>query len=174
MMTNYEILSQYSKDELIQLIDIYSKNWLALDGVWFQSIEQKSGMDEAMHHDREAWRRFTVIEARRIKEFLHLPEQAGIEGLARALKLRFYANICKDRLEISGNTLTYSVVECRVQTARGRKGMPFHPCKSVGIIEYSEFAKTIDSRFSCRCVSCYPDVTDETCCCRWEFTLKDE
>lgn len=171
-MNNYENLSSYSKDELIKLIKIYSKNWLAMDGVWFQSVERKFGMDEAMYHDEEAWRRFTVIEARRIKEFLKLSDDSGIEGLSKALNLRFYANINEDRIVIEGNTLTYSAIDCRVQTARKRKGMPFHPCKSVGIIEYSEFAKVIDSRFSCECVSCYPDITDETCCCKWKFTLE--
>ncbi len=170
-MNNYETLSQFSKDELIELIEIYSKNWLAMDGVWFQSIERKSGMDEAMYHDGEAWRRFTVIEAKRIKEFLKLPDNSGIEGLEKALKLRFYANINEDKIEIDGSTLTYTSVNCRVQRARERKGMPFHPCKSVGIIEYTEFAKTIDSRFTCECVSCYPDITDDSCCCKWKFTL---
>lgn len=171
-MTNYELLSSFSREQLIELIDIYSKNWLAMDGVWFQSVEQKLGMDEAMFHDAEAWRRFTVIEAKRIKEFLGLPDNSGLEGLAKALKLRFYANINNDVIEIEGNTLTYTSVDCRVQRARERKGMPFHPCKSVGIIEYSGFAKVIDERFTCECVSCYPDITDAACCCKWRFTLQ--
>lgn len=170
-MNDNEILSSFSKEELIELIGIYSKNWLAMDGVWFQSVEQKLGMDEAMYHDAEAWRRFTVIEAKRIKEFLHLPDNSGVEGLAKALKLRFYANINKDKIEIDGNVLTYTAVDCRVQTARRRKGMELHPCRSVGIIEYTGFAKTIDERFTCECVSCYPEITDDTCCCKWRFTL---
>lgn len=170
-MKNDEILSKYTKEQLIELIEIYSKNWLALDGVWFQSIEKKRGMDEAMYHDAEAWKRFTVIEAKRIKEFLKLPEQAGLEGLAQALRLRFYANLNEDKIEINGNELIYTMVKCRVQTARERKGMPFHPCKSVGIIEYSEFVRTIDSRIACEALSCFPDITDDTCCCKWKFTL---
>ncbi len=172
-MNNYELLNSFTKDELIKLIEIYSKNWLAMDGVWFQSVERKLGMDEAMYYDGEAWRRFTVIEAKRIKEFLGLGENSGIEGLAKALKLRFYANINEDKIEIEGNVLTYTSVDCRVQRARERKGMEFHPCKSVGIIEYSEFAKVIDSRFTCECLSCYPDITDKSCCCKWRFTLGD-
>ena len=172
-MLNYERLSSFSKDELIEIIEIYSKNWLALDGVWFQSVENKLGMDEAMYHDAQAWSRFTVIEARRIKEFLGLSENAGIEGLAEALKLRFYANLNKDSIEIDGNTLVYTSIDCRVQRARERKGMELHPCKSVGIIEHNEFAKEIDSRFMCECVSCYPDITDKTCCCKWKFTLQE-
>lgn len=172
-MNNYENLSKYTKDQLIELIEIYSKNWLAMDGVWFQSVERKLGMDEAMYHDAQAWKIFTVIEAKRIKSFLKLPDNSGLEGLAEALKMRFYANINDDKIEIDGKSLTYISVNCRVQRARERKNMPFHPCKSVGIIEYSEFARVIDDRIICECISCYPDITDTSCCCKWKFTLKD-
>ena len=170
-MQNYETLSALSKDELIQLIEIYSKDWLALDGVWFQSIEERCGMDAAMEHDVAVWRRFTQIEARRIKAFLRLGEHPGLEGLAQALRLRLYANINADRIEIDGNVLTYSVIECRVQAARGRKGIPYHPCKRVGLVEYAGFAREIDSRIRCDCVSCYPEITDARACCVWKFTL---
>lgn len=166
-----ESLRNYTKEQLIELIEIYSKNWLAMDGVWFQSVERKFGMDEAMEHDRNIWELFTKIEAEKIKNFLNLSEHPGIEGLKQALQLRLYANINKDEITVDGNTLIYRTKECRVQYARRNKGMDFHPCKSVGIIEYSGFAKAIDSRFSCECISCYPDITDSSCSCVWKFTL---
>ena len=220
-MNNKELLASFSKDQLIELIGIYSKNWLAMDGVWFQSVERKFGMDEAMFHDVEIWKRFTVTEARRIKAFLHLEEHPGLEGLATALRLRFYGSINEDSVELiydnpenadgpgdgeqtgepeaqenagcqkapdnadgpsaSKNTnapkasrLVYTMVDCRVQTARAKKGMEFHPCKPVGEVEYSGFAKEIDDRIVCRCLSCYPDITDTGCCCKWEFTYRDQ
>ena len=172
-MNNREMLARFSKDELIDLIGIYAKNWLAMDGVWFQSIEQKHGMDEAMYHDAEAWRRFTVIEARRIKELLQLPQRAGTEGLAKALRLRFYGSLNRDTITMDEKTLVYRMEECRVQTARMRKGMELHPCKSVGEIEYAGFAGVIDDRFVCECLSCHPERSDPTCCCAWRFTLQE-
>lgn len=172
-MKHNAALDALTKEQLIKLIKAYSKNWLALDGVWFQSVEQKSGMDEAMYHDAQAWRRFTVIEAKRIKKFLGLPDLAGLEGLKKALSLRFYANINEDEITIEGNTLLYRTLACRVQSARERKGMPFHPCKPVGEIEYAGFAQVIDPRITCECVSCYPDITDDTCACAWRFTLRE-
>ena len=171
-MNHQEVLERFSKEQLMELIGIYAKNWLAMDGVWFQSVERKYGMDEAMAHDAAAWERFTVIEARRIKAFLGLPEHPGQEGLAPALSLRFYGNLNRAEPELRGNTLVYRVADCRVQSARTRKGMPLHPCKSVGLIEYGGFARTIDDRITCRCLSCDPEVTDETCSCAWEFTLE--
>ncbi len=166
-------LNDLPREELLRLIELYSKNWLALDGVWFQSVEKKRGMDEAMEHDAAAWSRFTRIEAKRIKEFLGLPEPAGLEGLAAALSLRFYANLNRAETIIQGNTLVYRTLECRVQRARAGKGMPFHPCKLVGLIEYTGFAQVIDPRFRCECLSCYPDITDPDCSCAWLFTLAD-
>ena len=94
-------IEQLSKEDLLKLIDIYSKNWLAMDGVWFQSVENKFGMDEAIFHDENAWRVFTVVEANRIKEFLGLPKQAGLEGLKKALQFRMYANINEDEIIVT-------------------------------------------------------------------------
>lgn len=170
-----EFIQSLPKEKLIQLIEDYSKNWLAMDGVWFQSVEKKYGMDEAMYHDMEAWRRYTVIEARRIKQFLNLPEHPGLEGLAQALQLRFYTNVNEADLiwEDNGKVLIYRTRECRVQRARERKGMPFHPCKPVGEIEYAGFARTIDDRLACKCISCFPEVTDATCCCGWRFWIEE-
>lgn len=174
MMKN-DFIRSLSKEKLIQLIEDYSKNWLAMDGVWFQSVERTNGMDAAMYHDTEAWKRFTVIEAKRIKQFLNLPERPGLDGLAQALQLRFYANLNESDIirDDAQQVLIYRTRECRVQRARERKNMPFHPCKSVGEIEYAGFARTIDDRITCECISCFPDVTDATCCCAWRFKLEE-
>ena len=125
--------------------------------------------------NREAWRSFTVIEARRLIDFLGLDKDSGLDGLEKALKFRLYSTLNKDKVErIDDKTLRYYVTTCRVQEARKRKGLPDFPCKSVGIVEYSLFAKTIDKRFDTKCISCPPEVTDENHNCIWEFTLNGE
>ncbi len=169
------ILDNLSADELKELLRVYARNIYALDGVWFQSIEQATGMDEAMVHDRNAWRKFTETEAHRIKNFLNLPEQAGLDGLERALSLRFSA-LANPKVELlrENDTLIYKVVVCRVQEARRQKGMPYHPCKSVGIIEHKYFARIIDDRMECETVSCFPDVADDTCACSWRFWIRHD
>jgi hypothetical protein len=169
---NKERLSKLSKEQLIAYIDMCAKNWLAMDGVWFQSVEKKDGMDTAMWHDVEIWKKFTVFEAQRIKEFLRLPEHPGLDGLAKALQYRLYANLNKDEIVREGNVLIYRSIDCRVQRARERKGMEFHPCKPVGLVEYAGFAKAIDDRIQCTFVSCYPEITDESCCCAWKFWIE--
>lgn len=172
-MKDAEKINDLSKEELLEMNKIYAKNWLAHDGSWFLSIEEKYGMDMAIEMDREAWRKFTVIEAKRIIEFLELGKDSGIEGLKKALAFRLYAALNEDEIVVENeSTLVYRVKTCRVQDARTRKGLPSFPCKSVGIVEYSLFAKTIDERFETEVESCHPDISNPEYHCIWKFTLK--
>ena len=171
-MLTQEELEKLSREQLIELLLIDSKNLVAMDGVWFQSVEREQGMDCAMHHDEEIWKRYTRSEARRIKKFLGLGEHPGLEGLARALSYRMVDRANPSEVGYRDGRLIYKILVCRVQEARTRKNMPLHPCKSAAVYEYGGFAEEIDDRIKCRCVSCYPDVTDESCSCAWEFWIE--
>ena len=121
-MSHNKALDNLTREQLTELLEIYSKNWLAADGIWFQSVEKKHGMEEAMYHDVEIWKKFTVVEALKLKKFLGLPERPGLEGLAKALSLRFYANINDDEIRIEGNAA------CRRRgNARAWSSIPVRP-----------------------------------------------
>lgn len=164
---------QLSREQLLELNKIYAKNWLAHDGLWFQSIEKKYGMEKAIENDRDAWEKFTVIEAKRLIDFLELGTNSGIEGLKKALSFRLYAPLNDSEVEVEDkNTLIYKVKTCRVQEARRKKGMPDFPCEPVGMAEYSLFARTIDQHFETEVMSCPPHVNNAKYSCMWKFTLK--
>lgn len=167
------LLYNLSKEELVNIIIDDSKNWLAHDGLWFQAVEKRYGIDVAVAVDTDAWRHFTVIEARRIMARLGLASGGGIPALVECLKHRFYARInLQDFIECSETRVVFRMLDCRVQSARKRKGLADHPCKTVGIVEYSEFAKAIDPRITTRCIACPPDKHPEEFWCAWEFTLE--
>lgn len=167
------MLLDLSKEELVRIIVDDAKNWLAHDGLWFQAVEKRYGMDIAIEADIDAWRSFTVIEAKRIMERLGLQQGGGIPALVACLQHRLYARLnLQDVIEQSDNRVVFRMLDCRVQSARKRRGLPDFPCKDVGIVEYSEFAKTIDPRISTRCIACPPDGHPEQFWCAWEFSLQ--
>ena len=169
-----EFLEQLSKEELIGYIEDLSKNWLAIDGTWFQAVESELGIENAIKYDAESWKVFTVIEAKRIMQRFKIPQNGGISALIKALKFRVYANInIQEIVEISENRCVFRMNDCRVQSARKRKGLPDFPCKVIGIIEYGDFASTIDSRIKTKCICCPPDKHPEDYYCAWEFTIED-
>ena len=168
-------LKKLSKEELINYIEDLSKNWLAIDGTWFQAVEKKYGMDEAINCDIDSWKVFTVVEAKRIMKRFNIQENGGINALIKALKFRVYANINEQEIvEVTENRCIFRMNDCRVQSARKRKNFPDFPCKSVGIFEYSLFAKTIDKRIKTSCICCPPDKHPENYYCSWEFKIKED
>jgi len=167
-------IQNLSKTDLLKLIEVYSKNWLAHDGCWFLAAEEKYGMDVAMELDTKSWHRFAVSEARRIMKAFDIPQNGGLKSLAQAFNYRLYAAINKQEMEWADEkTLIFRMLECRVQKARRDKNLPDFPCKSVGIVEFSQFAKTVDLRIQTRCIACPPDKAEDFYCA-WEFTLAEE
>ena len=107
-MINAKKLDELSKEDLAELCKIYAKNWLAHDGAWFLSVEEKYGMDVAMDLDRESWRKFTVVEAARLISFLKLGKNSGIEGLRKALLFRLYSSLNEDSIIVENDTTLIS------------------------------------------------------------------
>jgi hypothetical protein len=162
-----------SKKELLKILDTYAKAWQAMDSCYFLALEEKYGLDIAIAMDVAAWKRFSPIEANRIMREFGIAENSGIEGLKRALQYRVYARLNKQSIEdVSDTQFIFRMNECRVQVARKRKGLPDFPCKPVGLVEYTEFARTIDSRIKTRCIACPPDLHPEEYWCAWDFTLE--
>ncbi len=167
-------LKELSREQLEYLLTDFAKRWLAHDGLWFQQVEQAHGMDEAIKLDAGAWENFTVMEARRIMEFLGLEPGGGLDALKKALHYRMYSLINRQEIiEQDPNTIIFKMNDCRVQSARRRKQMPEFPCRPVGLVEYAGFARTIDQRFETRCLYCPPGEHPEGSYCAWEFTLKE-
>ena len=169
----YPQLAGLDREQVEELLADAARNWLAHDGLWFQAVEAEHGMEAAIRADTEAWRRFTVVEAKRIMARHRIAEGGGIPALVRALFLRMYAYInVQDVVEQTDTRVVFRMRDCRVQSARRRKGLADFPCKSVGLVEYSGFARTIDPRIETRCVCCPPDKHPDDVWCAWEFTLR--
>jgi len=165
-------LLNLSEEGLRSLKEKIAANWLANDGVWFQALEFTEGMRQAKQCNDACWAGFSPFEAWSIKRFLNLPEKAGIEGLKRALSFRLYAAINKQSIEDeSENSIIFRMVDCRVQSARKRKGLDDYPCKSAGVVEYTEFARAIDPGIKTECIGCPPDKHPDEWYCAWRFRI---
>ena len=162
-------LDEKQTDALLEAVAV---NWLANDGVWFQSVEFSEDMKTAKTCNDQAWGKFSPYEALRIKKILNLPEQAGISGLKKAMAYRLYGTVNTQSFANETDTsIDFFMNECRVQNARKRKGLDDYPCKSGGIVEYTTFAQTIDSRIKTRVIGCPPDQHPDAWYCGWHFYM---
>ncbi|MBU2548661.1 MAG: cytosolic protein [Proteobacteria bacterium] len=165
-------LEAMDEDRLTRLLDALAVNWLANDGVWFQAVERRIGMFDAKRANDTCWTRFSPFEASRIKVLLDLPDRGGLEALKTALGYRLYSRVNVQEVVDEGpDSFVFRMVDCRVQSARTRKGLEEYPCKSVGVVEYRTFAETVDPRIRTECVGCPPDDHPGGWYCAWRFSL---
>jgi len=169
-----EVLTNATKEDLVELLVDMRKNWIASDGTWFQAVESNFDyeMFNAKRINDSCWVRFSYIEAKRIMKRLGLPENGGIPALKQALEYRQYVLINKQEIiDVSQNKIIFRMNDCRVQSARKRANLPEYPCKSGGVVEYSRFAEGIDRRIKTTCIGCPPDPHPKEWYCAWEFEL---
>jgi len=169
-----KVLVDMPEEKIDALREAVAINWLANDGVWFQAVEFSEGMFPAKDCNDAAWGEFSPYEALRIKRMLGLGEFPGIEGLKRAMEMRLYGTVNTQSFGKETETsIEFYMNECRVQSARKRKGLDDYPCKSGGIIEYTTFAQTIDARIKTEVISCPPDKHPDEWYCGWRFYLSE-
>lgn len=170
-----ELLLDMPRDKLLELIRCLGTNWIAGDGIWFQAVESVYGINDAKRCNDSCWTRFSPFEAWSIKELLELPKYPGIEGLKKALKFRMYASVnVQSMVEEGPESIVFQMNDCRVQSARKRRGLDDYSCKSAGLVEYSRFAHGIDSRIQTECIGCPPDPHPEEWFCAWRFTIPEQ
>jgi|WetSurMetagenome_2_1015567.scaffolds.fasta_scaffold39608_3 hypothetical protein len=169
-----ETIQKLSADELSDLADEMSKNWVACDGIWFQSVEQN--YDYEMHTTKRIndsnWFRFSNVEANLIMQRFNLPQNGGLDILKEALSHRLYARICESEFEETPGKLILKINHCRVQDARKKRGLADYNCKSSGVAEYSYFAAAVNPEIRVKCLVCPPDPHPREYWCAWEFELQ--
>jgi len=168
-------LLDLEEEKLAELRTALAVNWLANDGVWFQAVEFGRGMFDAKRCNDSCWTRFSPFEAWSIKRLLGLGDRPGLDGLKKALAFRLYAFVNEQSItEETETSFVFQMNDCRVQSARKRKGLADYPCKSAGMVEYPCFAETIDDRIRTECVGCPPDEHPEEWYCAWRFSIEEQ
>jgi hypothetical protein len=168
------VLHDLPRDRMFSLMDAVAVNWLANDGVWFQAVEFSSGMTDAKRCNDSCWAHFSPFEAWSIRRFLQLGQRPGLEGLKKALNFRLYARVNTQSFhDETDGSFIFQMNDCRVQSARKRKGLEDYPCKSGGTVEYTYFARSIDARIRTECIACPPDAHPDQWYCAWRFSIED-
>jgi len=163
-------LEHLSKKELLNVIKMFSKNWLTVDGLWFTLVEDKFGLEAALDLDLKMWKRNALIEARRIKKDMGI-EGGGVEGVLRALRFMTYDPSMPFEYSIQGpNEAHIWFSACRPQEGRMRGGRNEFSCKDMGLACYRTLAENIDPSIKVECVFCPPDSHPPEVWCKWRLT----
>lgn len=165
-------LESLTKETLIKLIKVYSRNWQTLDGLWFSNVEATCGLDTAVKLDLKNWEKQAVTEAGRLKEALGLKDD-GIVTMLTILSFMSW-QLTSPLFECDTETPSEAVIyykRCAVQEGRGKADKPVFPCKNMKLTLFSGIAKVVNPKIKIRCISCPPDEPMADYWCKWEFSL---
>lgn len=172
--SNVDEYQKLSKDQLIELVQMYGRLALALDGFWFLGVEGRQGIEKAIEVDEEVWKEFGKREAKRLKTFLRKDVVSKLEEICRIYLLTPTFGNLGARAEIRGSKCYLSAADCHAQKARVRKGMGEFSCKSVGIAYFDGFLKELNPDIKYRCVFCPPDQHPDGLWCQWEVWIEQK
>ena len=168
-MSKNELL-QLSKEELVGLIEVYSKLYTALDGLWFLSVEEECGYDVAAKLDVEVWESLAPREAKRISDVRKIV-RGGIETVIEAFKFRPSFLTKEYNIVREKNRAIVRVTKCRSLDAMERDKREVSSCIRVLESVYPKFANSIDSRVKLRVLKAPPRKSASDTCCEWEIEI---
>ena len=157
-----------SKAQLIELLKLYAQLLLTVDGLWFVGTEKAKGVDEAIKFDKEVWRQFGALEAKRMKKLLGMESITTVEDICKLVLLSPMWVSVGPQAEIQNGRCYLLATNCHPQKARIRQGLGEFPCKSVGTAYFEGFAPALNPDLKYRCVFCPPDEHPEDAWCKWE------
>ena len=164
-------LQKLPKETLIELIKMYSRNWLTVDGLWFSGVEEKYGLDAAMELDVRMWQIGSMIEAKRIKNLLHL--QGGLKDILRTIDLMTWSASFGYEYKLSGNRALWTCRQCPPQEQRIKLGKVAFPCRPTFEACFGNVIRVVDPRVKVQCKFCPPGPCPADAWCQWEFTLDE-
>ena len=157
-----------SKDQLIDFIEMSSKNFWTLQNNWMMNVENKFGKEIAIELDGICYGRAVEIQVYRLKKFLNLED--NLEALVKALKFSIHGLYAEGvEYKLSGNTAVRRVKRCPIQVRRRQEGLPEIPCKPALIATHSRIAQAVNPKITIGSVMAPPDPHPEDLYCEIEY-----
>ena len=163
-------LERLPKETLIELIKMYSRNWLTMDGLWFTGVEDRYGEKAAIEMDVRMWEIGSRIEAERVKKILGL--EPGLENVIRAIDFLSVSYSFGYEYEISDNRVLWTCLHCLPQETRLRMGKSEFACQATCDACFKNIIDVIDPMVRLRCIFCPPGPRPADAWCQWEFSLR--
>ncbi|MEJ2046744.1 MAG: DUF6125 family protein [Dehalococcoidia bacterium] len=166
-------LSDFSPDTLVQLVKLYSKLYMAMDGFWYLSVKGRVGGKEALACDIKVWEDMVKYETLMIKRQLKI-RGSDIASLMKVTQLCPWFQLTSSSIEIKDSrraTLTVAYCPTLESLEAKSEGTEYETCnvvcRKINEIIASQFGPDI----AVSCLKLPPRKSRDDICCQWEFRL---
>ena len=167
-------LEQYSKETLVDLLKLYSRLYIAVDGFWYLSIKNEFGNDKTLEHDIRVWDKMYRREVDGITKTLGI-QKRDVPSFFRTFVMAPWFLQMKYGVEIknaSYGILTISHCPTLLALENEGEGREEKICKVVDVDYFSKFGKYFHSDLEMLPIKLPPRGNRGDICCQWEIKLR--
>lgn len=167
-------LEDFSREKLIELVRLYTKLYIAIDGFWFLAVKEKFGEEAALDCDLWAWGKQIPYEMKRIGQALKI-EGRDLEAFMKTFQFEPWFVNMKYTFEKDGeNKLTMTVTHCPTLEALEKegKGREKAICNYIEPALFQKYVQFFNPRGRVAAIKVPPRQNKEGLCCQWEFFLE--
>lgn len=167
-------LEELSREALIDLVKLYSKLYMALDGFWYLAVKERNSDDEALACDFWAWEKIARYEMKHLTAALKIQEK-DVAAFMKAFQLVPWIWNMEQKVEIRGNDYALlTVPRCLTLEALEKEGEG-REARICGLIEpkvFKDYASFFNPDIEVKCLKSPPRKSKDDVCCQWEFRLR--
>ena len=166
--------SDFSPEFLSELIRMYGKTYMAIDGFWYLGVKEHADNELALKVDLWAWDKESRYELKRITAMAGIVGN-GIDALFKFLQLVPWMQVTDYRLELeSPHRGLLTVTKCSILKALEKEGQGREKeiCTQVDGAVLRKYAAHFNPHIKVEPLFLPPRDDKQGICCQWEFILE--
>jgi hypothetical protein len=167
-------LERYSKATLIELLRLYSKLYIALDGFWYLAMKGEFGNEKALKHDIWVWEKMHKREFEGLIKVLGI-QQRDLHTFFQVFLLTPWFHQTEYQVDFENEhyaVLTIHHCPTLLALEKEGEGREKEICHVVDVDYFDKFAKLFNPNLGASPLQLPPRQIKEGFCCKWAYTLK--
>ena len=167
-------LEDYSKAELVGLLKLYARLYIALDGFWYLSMKGEFGDDKALEHDLVVWEKMYKREIDGVTSALGVRDR-DIPAFIRVLTIAPWFPRMQYEVDIKSNSYAVlTVTHCPTLQALEKEGEGREEriCRVVDVDYFRKCGKHFNPNIEVTALKLPPRKSRDEICCQWKVELK--
>ena len=165
--------SDFSPNTLAELLALYCKLYMALDGFWYLTVKERGSNEEALACDISTWEKVGRYEMTKITKQLNI-QGNDVVAVMKAIQITPWLRQTQFRIEVKNhNNAVLTVTYCPTldYLERESEGREKEICNIFDRKLFKDYASFFNPNIEVKYLKLPPRKSKDDICCQWEFKL---
>ncbi len=168
-------LEALSKEELIELVRLYSRFFRAVDGFWYMAAQELVDEDTAIKCDLWVWDKYIRYEFKRLRQLIKVEGDDLAAFITTLGWSPWMLPWSYEATKVNENKLTFTLLECPTLRALEKEGAGRENtfCQRLCGPMQQIIVQSFNPRGRAIPVQLPPETSQSNICCRWQFVIDE-